>query len=776
MPLDLIAVTAFGLESLAVRELDDLGYPAKPSSTGRIPFTADPIAIARCNLMLRTVGRLLVRVGTFPCADFGTLFDATYALPWHEWIPADGSFPVNGRSVKSLLSSVPACQRVVKKAIAQKLMDAHAVTELPETGPRFIAEIALLEDIATLTLDTSGDGLNKRGYRPVVGPAALKETMAAALVMLSGWKPHQPLVDPFCGTGTIPIEAALMARGIAPGINRDFDSVYWPSLPGEIWDQAEEEARANATGSLKHTIHASDVDERSLALARQNAEAAGVERDIHFVKRDVRDLSSTRDYGVIIANPPYGERLSDPEEVEQLYRALPLVFRKLPTWSFHILTARLDLENIFGQEATRRRKLYNAQIECTYFSFLGPKPPPERAERAVSASSREAPPEADAVADTTTDHNAELPTDVPTDPQPPAPADIPVPPTPTAPREPRTPPPPRPPAFGGLSERDLKDIADFAARLSSRQRHLRRWPKRGITCYRLYERDVPDVPVIVDRYEDYLHIIEYERPSTRTAAQQDEFLDAVAVAAAATLEIPRPNVFVKSRPRQRDFTQHEKVTEDRTIIVAHEGGPPPHTPLSFEINLSSYTDVGLFLDHRLTRAMVRDEAKGKRFLNLFCYTGSFTVYAVAGGAASTTSVDLSNTYLDWTARNLGINRFTPTSPCPNRVVRSGVMEWLADHPQEQSYDLVVVDPPTYSRSKSTENDWDIQRDHPAMLIGITSILAPGGVIYFSTNFRKFKLDEEALPRELAIREITAKTIPEDYRNERIHRAWRMVKS
>jgi 23S rRNA (guanine2445-N2)-methyltransferase / 23S rRNA (guanine2069-N7)-methyltransferase len=774
MSLDLIAVTAFGLESLAVRELADLGYAAKPSSTGRIPFSADPIAVARCNLMLRTVGRLLLKVGSFPAPDFGVLFDATYALPWQEWIPRDGAFPVNGRSVKSQLSSVPACQRVVKKAIAQKLMDAHGVSTLPETGPRFIAEVSLLQDVATLTLDTSGDGLNKRGYRPVVGPAALKETLAAGLVMLSGWKPHQPLVDPFCGTGTIAIEAALMARGIAPGINRDFDSVHWPALPGDIWDAAEEEAHSLATGALGHTIHASDIDDRSLALARQNAAAAGVERDIHFVRRDVRDLSSTRDYGVIIANPPYGERLSDPEEVELLYRALPLVFRKLPTWSFHILTARLDLEQIFGQPATRRRKLFNAQIECTYFSFLGPKPPRDPAERALSASEGPSPvagaqpdpaelalTDAEAITQADTDVAAAAPTALA-----PEPAVEPAP----EPRRERTPPAPRPPAFGGLSDRDRKDIADFAARLSSRQRHLRRWPKRGITCYRLYERDVPDVPVIVDRYEDYLHIVEYERPSQRTAAQQDEFLDGVADAAASALELPRAHVFVKSRPRQRDFGQHEKVTEERTIIVAHEGG------LSFEVNLSSYTDVGLFLDHRQTRAMVRDEGRGKRFLNLFCYTGSFTVYACAGGAASTTSVDLSNTYLDWTARNLGINRFTPTSPCPNRLVRSGVMEFLTEHPHGAHYDLVVADPPTYSRSKSTEDDWDVQRDHGAMLTGIATVLSPGGVIYFSTNFRKFKLEEESLPRELTVREITNKTVPEDYRNERIHRCWRMVKT
>lgn len=743
--IDLIATTAFGLEAVVMRELSGLGYQSKAVSTGRVLFAGDESAIARANLWLRSADRVLIRMGVFEARDFDQLFEGVKALPWERWIPKDAAFPVSGRSVKSQLASVPACQKIAKKAIVERLRAAHGVEELPETGPRCAIEVGMLEDVATLTLDTSGGGLHKRGYRQLMGDAQMKETLAAGLVLLSVWRPDRPLIDPFCGSGTIPIEAALIGRNIAPGLYRTFDAVEWGTIADEIWDRADEEAKDLATGKLAYPIHGFDINEEQLSLARHHAKRAGVADVVQFQQRDFRDLSSKLEYGCIITNPPYGERVGRGRDIEDLYRAFPQVLRRLPTWSHHIITSWDDFEYLVGQEATRRRKLFNAQIEVTYFQFLGPRPPaaidmpaeavgadgaPVVAEVVEPVVTREKGPEADVV------------------------------------------------SFGGLRARDLKEIDEFAACLANNARHLRKYPSRGITCYRVYERDAPDVPVIVDRYEGAAHIAEYERGHSRTAAQHADWLDAVAARTAQVLGIDRRAVFTKSKLRQRGLTQHERVSDEHKLIMAHEDG------LTFEVNLSDYVDTGLFLDHRLTRAMVGQESQGERVLNLFCYTGSFTVYAAVGGAAATTSVDLSNTYLEWAGRNLELNGHAwwgedardMTAPPEegHRLVRGDVLWWLRNHPPGEFYDLVVIDPPTFSNSKRTPDVFDVQRDHVEMLARIAGLMSADGTIYFSNNYRRFKIDGPSLEDAgLAGREISRQTVPPEYRNTRIHRCWKI---
>lgn len=768
-PFELVATCGAGLESVVARELSLLGLEPKPIGVGRVLFAGGPEAICRANLRLRAADRVLVRVGEFEARDFGVLFDQIKSLPWEAWIPPDGRFPVAGRSVRSVLSSVPACQKIAKKAIVERLRATHGVVDLPETGAEFAVEVALLKDRATLTLDTSGAGLHKRGYRPMVGEAAIKETLAAALVLLSGWTGRRPLVDPFCGTGTIAIEAAMIALGIAPGLRRSFDSERWPSIPGSVWSATRAEAEADADmanerGGLEHAIHASDIDEHALSLARRHAQAAGVERHIHFKKMAFADLSSKVEFGVIVTNPPYGLRMGEEREVEALYRSFPGVLRRLPTWSFHILSGRLDLEGLVMKEATRRRKLYNARVECTFYSFLGPKPPWMRKPPPLQGRAGEG---LEELSESARAHDSDVAPERAEDEGA------------NGANARATPPRPSPqgegagPVFvGGLRERDVKELAEFEARLTKNARHLRRWPDRGVPCYRLYEKDCPDVPLVVDRYDGFAHVVELEREHSRAPAQQADWLDRAREVVARVLEIPAADVYVKDKPRQRGLTQHERKGRERRTAVVSEGG------LKFEINLSDYVDTGLFLDHRVTRGMVREAAAGKRFLNLFCYTGAFTVYAAAGGAASTTSVDLSNTYLEWAARNLSLNGFRAPSPT-HRLVRSDSLEFLESHAPGPAYDLAVVDPPTYSRSKRTEEDWDVQAGHVRLLSGVMALMAPGGVIYFSTNFRRFKLDEAGLAaaasgRALAIRELSAKTVPADFRNRRIHRCWRLV--
>lgn len=742
-----LATCAVGLEAIVARELASLGHETKITGTGRIAFEGDEAALCRANLWLRTADRVLVRLGTFQATDFGQLFDQTHALPWEAWLGADSAFPVNGRSVKSQLSSVPACQKIVKKAIVEKLRRAYRTETLPETGVQYGVEVALLEDQATLTLDTSGASLHKRGYRTLVGEAQLKETMAAALVLLSFWRPDRPLIDPFCGSGTIAIEAALIGRNLAPGIHRSFAAENWPRIAAGHWQAAREEAHDLARLALPQRIIGTDIDPEALSLARYHAAQAGVADDIHLQQKDFRDLSSSKEFGCVICNPPYGERIGQPDELEALYASMPLVLRNLPTWSHYILTAFPDFERLVGRRADRRRKLYNGRIECTYYQFHGPKPGLARREPVAKAPppSDDHPPTIDGESASGGDANRAISRGdrqavVATRPKPAQ-------------------------AFGGLGAKAREQGELFARRLTARAKHLRRWPtKRGITCFRLYDRDVPEIPLAVDRYEDCLHLAEYERPHDRDPAEHADWLDLMARTAGDVLGVPRANVFLKRRQRQRGLTQYERVAEEGRTFVVREGG------LKFLVNLSDYLDTGLFLDHRQTRSLVRDAAAGKRFLNLFGYTGSFTVYAAAGGAAATTTVDLSNTYLQWAEENLRLNDLAGAA---HRLVRDDALSFLRFHRSGPAYDLAVVDPPTFSNSKKTEQDWDIGRDHVELLARLAPLMAPGGTIYFSTNSRRFKLDDSALTA-LAAREISRQTVPEDFRNQRIHRCWRMI--
>jgi putative N6-adenine-specific DNA methylase len=385
--LELIATTTFGLEAVVARELKALGYENQTIADGKITFRGGPEAICRANLWLRSADRVVIKIGEFEAADFGTLFDRCAELDWARWIPVNGQFPVSGKSVRSQLHSVPDCQALIKKAIVEKLKQTHRVSWFAENGPLFTVQVSLLKDVATLTLDTTGPGLHKRGYRTLTGPAPLKETLAAALVQLSFWTESRPLLDPFCGTGTIPIEAALWARNWAPGLSRRFAADDWPALDRRLWHEAREEAKDRAVRSGTLAIVGSDIDDASLSMAKKHARNAGVEADIRFERRDFAEVRPQGDYGCLIANPPYGERSGDVESAEELARAARDVFGRFDTWSFYILSALANFEQQCGRHADRRRKLYNGRIACTYYQFHGPRPPkPTVATESVPAS------------------------------------------------------------------------------------------------------------------------------------------------------------------------------------------------------------------------------------------------------------------------------------------------------------------------------------------------------------------------------------------------------
>ncbi len=372
--IDLIATATFGLEAIVAREVQKLGYSDIKIENARVNFTADESAICRSNLWLRSADRVLIKVGEFEARSFEELFEGTKALPWPDWLPENACFPVEGKSVNSKLFSVPDCQGIVKKAIVEKMKQRYHVNWFTETGPKYTIEVALLKDIATVTIDTSGAGLHKRGYRKLTSQAPVKETLAAAMIALSFWNPDRVLLDPFCGSGTIPIEAGLIGLNMAPGLQREFAAEQWPQISPLLWQQAREEATDSVKRDVKLRISGTDIDSEVISMARYHVKLAGLEGQIHLQRLPVAELRNRHKYGCIICNPPYGERLNNLPEIEKLYLETKNVFNLLDTWSFYILTAYPGFERIFGRRADRRRKLYNGRIECQYYQYYGPKP------------------------------------------------------------------------------------------------------------------------------------------------------------------------------------------------------------------------------------------------------------------------------------------------------------------------------------------------------------------------------------------------------------------
>lgn len=371
----LIATAAMGLEALVAREVKDLGYENVKVDNGKIIIEADEKAICRTNLWLRTADRVKLVVGEFKATTFDELFEKTKALPWGNFIPENGEFPVIGKSVKSTLFSVSDCQAIVKKAVVESLKKTYKRAWFDEDGPLYRIEVALLKDIATITIDTSGSGLHKRGYRYLHSEAPLKETMAAAMIMLTNWHPDRPFADPFCGSGTLAIEAAMIGQNMAPGFNRDFASQKWEWVGKGNWDQAMEEVEDLARYDQPLQIFGSDIDHKMVELSINNAQEAGFGDLLHFKQMQVKDFTTKLEYGCIIGNPPYGERIGEIKEVEQMYRDMGKAFEKLDTWSVYMLTSHEGFEELYGKKASKKRKLYNGNIKTDYYQYFGPRPP-----------------------------------------------------------------------------------------------------------------------------------------------------------------------------------------------------------------------------------------------------------------------------------------------------------------------------------------------------------------------------------------------------------------
>jgi 23S rRNA (guanine2445-N2)-methyltransferase / 23S rRNA (guanine2069-N7)-methyltransferase len=800
-PPRLTARTLEGLEWILARELESLG--AQELRIGRRTIEFSPAAGAEKETLYRTVleSRTAIRVleplGRFRVESPESLYRAMQEVDWTEQLKTSDTLRVDAVIHDTFLTHSLYAAQIVKDAVVDQLRTPSGKRPSVQLrGATLRLALHLVGDVATVFRDAAGRSLHQRGWRMGEVEAPLSEVLAAGILEIAGWRPGEPLLDPMCGSGTLVIEAATIAAGMAPGLwrarrkghgffrFRDCDRQLAARLLQEL------EARVREP---EGSFQASDLDPKAVEAAKACAEAAGVAGFVTIEQKHFEQARPQAPEGLVVTNPPYGERLALPRAGALFRRIGDWLVQQCGGWRAAIIAPDTPAAGQLGLRPAHRIPLMNGPIACRLIEVeirsRSPQvedplqPSPTVSEGAAAAGPVPgAGPDAGATAASQDrlkldEHGSFRPEEDRIAEQP------------RGERSPRgdfcrpgadgangangpTNNADHPTRHPGRPRARTTDdqIGDFRRRLAKRFKHLSKWARRqGIEAFRVYDRDIPEIPLVIDLYGAWLHAAEYERPHERTEIEHDVWLDKMIEAAALELGVPLKQTFLKVRKRQRAGGQYEKVDQRHAAIVVKEAG------LEFEVNLSDYLDTGLFLDHRQTRAMVRAEAQGKRFLNLFCYTGSFSVYAAAGGAAETTSVDLSNTYLDWTRTNLSKNGFKDAGR--HKIVRDESRAFLEHRAKrgEPPFDLVVCDPPTFSRSAKSETPWDVERDHAGLLELVAQNLAPGGIVYFSTNFRRFHLAAEQLSKLYAIREITNRTIPEDFRNDRIHRAWRLVK-
>ena len=850
-PARFTARTVEGLEWVLARELEAIG--ARDLRIGRrtIEFSAEPGSeretLYRAVLESRVAIRVLEPLGRFRVDSPETLYRAMQEIDWTEQLRVSDTLRVDAAIHDTFLTHSLYAAQIIKDAVVDQLRTPSGRRPSVQLrGATLRLALHLVGDVATIFRDAAGRSLHQRGWRMGEVEAPLSEVLAAGMLAIAGWwRPGatgdattgEPILDPMCGSGTLVIEAATIAAGMAPGLwrarrtahgffrFRDYDKLLAERLVADL------EARVCQPAGQ---CAASDLDPRAVEAAQACAAAAGVAGSIAIEQRHFEDVRPAAAAGLVLTNPPYGERLPLPRAGALFRRLGDWLVARCGGWRAAILAADTPAATHLGLRPVYRIPLMNGPIPCRLLELTlreratpsSPSRPSLKAENQTqlppSAPAPAPAPSASAPSETAPPVSAETVTDASRDraeldepwrfrpeeersskgpdgersrrgdsdrpgavvaPGVPLSESTTTPLTGVALADSTTTPladaalasSSEAPTVPGVAPsrprtRAVADqIGDFRRRLAKRYKHLAKWARRqGIEAFRIYDRDIPEIPLAIDWYAGWLHASEYDRPHERTEIEHDVWLDRMIEAAADELGVPPNQTFLKVRRRQRGGGQYEKLDARKTLLTVKEGG------LEFEVNLSDYLDTGLFLDHRQTRALVRDEAAGKRFLNLFCYTGSFSVYAAAGGAVETTSVDLSNTYLDWTRTNLSRNAFKDAGR--HRTVRDEARGFLEHRGRrgEPPFDLVVVDPPTFSRSARSETPWDVERDHAELLELVARNLVPGGVVYFSTNFRRFHLDVERLAALYEIREITNRTIPEDFRNARIHRGWRLV--
>ena len=713
--LKFFATCPKGVGDLLAAEVISFGAEGTRESAAGVSFTGTLEVAYRACLWSRVASRILLPLAEFQVTSEDDLYKGVRDIPWEEHFSPDSTFAVNASGKAGTIDHTHFASLKVKDAVVDRFRDLlGSRPSIDIKQPDIRLNLHLTRELGTISLDLSGDALHRRGYRHEKGKAPLKENLAAAILMRVGWpalaSEGLPFIDPMCGAGTLPIEAALIAGDVAPGIFRSsFGFMGWKKHQTGIWTNLQVEARYRMKEGLQRLpiILGYDFDRSAVRAALDNLQRAGLDKRIHIERRDLSSMTippAVRDRkGLIMVNPPYGERLGEKEDLRALYSSMGESLRKqFRGWRAAVFTGNPELGKEMGLRAVKTNNLYNGNIKCRLLHFDIRE---ERFTRGIMDES------AEPIIDLKVGEEARM----------------------------------------------------FANRLRKNLRTLGKWAEdEDISCYRLYDADVPEFNLAVDLYGDHVHVQEYEAPHSVDSGRAAARLEAGLVQVREVLGLTKDKVHLKVRRRQRGGSQYDKKEEQKQFLRVDEGD------LDFLVNLTDYLDTGLFLDHRTTRSMIKGLAPGKSFLNLFCYTGSATVYAAAGEASSTTSVDMSNTYLDWARRNMELNSFTGQE---HRFFRADVLKWIGR--ETRRYGLIFLDPPTYSRSKTMDSDFDVQRDHVQLIQETARLLAPGGMLLFSTNRRGFTLDTEALD-DLMIEDITDATIPRDFkRRSGIHKCFKI---
>lgn len=724
----LFATTPKAMEGILANEISALGGHDVHQKLAGVAFQGDLAMAYKACLWLRTASRVLLLLHSFEVNSQQDLYEGIQRIDWSEHLGPDDSLAVSFSSKNNpAIDNTHFGALKVKDAIVDQMRGKFGSRPNVDTAhPSIRVNVYLHNEIAQLSLDLSGESSHMRGYRDITIAAPLKENLAAAILLRAGWpefaRQGGSLLDPMCGSGTLLVEGALIAGDIAPGLQRDYYGFLgWKQHDAALWQNILEQARQRREiGLAKLPVMVGfDQDRDSVNAALRHIENAGLSGKIHIEKRNIIDASAATSWphGLIVCNPPYGERLGDEEQAGMLYREFGEVLKQRFTgWQAAIIIGNPELGFRLGIRSHKPITLFNGALECKLLrltieekAFFEPKAKSqqERIEFIHRRAQAGQP-----------DSRAEM----------------------------------------------------FANRLHKNLKKLTKWAKQNqIHCYRLYDADLPEYAVAVDIYQGeriWVNVQEYESPRSVDPAKANQRLAGVLAEIPKVLEIPAEQVFLKIRRKQKNTDQYEKQGDSRRFHVIEEGG------CKFWVNFEDYLDTGLFLDHRAMRLLIQQQAKGKRFLNLFAYTGSATVHAAIGGAISSLTVDMSNTYLDWARRNFHLNGISDE----HQLIRANCAEWLAQQAQakhKQQFDLIFLDPPTFSNSKKMDEIFDIQKDHIPLIRNTAALLAPQGTLYFSTNFRRFKLDQEALS-DLIIEDISTQMIPEDFaRNARIHYCWRI---
>ena len=717
-----------GLEGLLAEEATSLGLDEVREHTAAVRGQASMETAYRLCLWSRLANRVLLVLKRFSMNNADELYDGVRAVEWAEHLDPAGTLAVEFSGHGSGIDNTHFGALKVKDAIVDSLRGPDGQRPgVDKLNPDLRIHLRLDRGEAILSLDLSGHSLHQRGYRLQQGAAPLKENLAAAILIRAGWPRMAAeggaLADPMCGVGTFLVEAAMIAADLAPNLRRErWGFTGWLGHVPALWRKVHDEASQRAQEGLAKKpawIRGYEADPRLIQPARNNIERAGLSEWVKVYQGELATFEPRPDQnqtGLVVCNPPYGERLGDEASLVYLYQHLGERLRQAClNWQAAIFTAAPDLGKRMGIRSHKQYAFWNGALPCKLL-LLDVQP------QQFVTGERRAMPVAGEV-------------------------------------EPQA---PRLPSEAAEPARLSEGAQMFANRLQKNQRLLGKWARREqVTCYRVYDADMPEYAFAIDRYQDWVHVQEYAAPkSIDPQKAQTRLFDALAAIPVA-LEVDPKKVVLKRRERQSGTRQYERQAEQGAFMEVAEAG------VRLLVNLTDYLDTGLFLDHRLLRTRIQREANGKRFLNLFCYTGVATVHAAKGGARSTTSVDLSRTYLDWARRNLALNGLSER----HQMVQSDVMAWLEEARDE--YDLIFIDPPTFSNSKRMEGVFDVQRDHVRLLDLAMARLAKDGVLYFSNNFRRFRLDESVAAR-YSVEEITAQTIDQDFtRNERIHRAWRI---